>query len=361
MSYLAGPLTRGQIKKLMDPVRAQFLARETVLATAKAGAQGESASTSAKHAGAGHRPVLPAAVREKFLAVSKRVPEGFSLEYRPGLLGKARVHFVRKSGGVDSWRDCYVLQTHRATPPDDVWQGAEIFPQELSTDAEPDSAAAFAELPGELAREKSYSAFTRELKDHLYRHESLKLLACELLSETSRADEDEAAFRTRLAPRLDAKRTEARAGIEKSFATKIAGRAQTRLNTQRWQFFARMANMAWVVLDTIMSVLGRGLPGRRRSLDPAVRSVATERGQQSNAQLAVEQATHQIEQLTKERDEKLAALDAEYNPKGVRLETLELKPQKSDVDVSGVWLAWLPWRVSAQGAAEAAFELPGQS
>ena len=42
-----------------------------------------------------------------------------------------------------------------------------------ATDNAPDSQAHFAELPSELAREKSYPIFLRQLKDHLYRESVL--------------------------------------------------------------------------------------------------------------------------------------------------------------------------------------------
>ena len=66
--------------------------------------------------------------------------------------------------------------------------------------------------------------------------------------------------------------------------------AQTKVSTQRWQFFARLGTALWVIVDNIMSAMGKNLPGRRRSLDPAIRSMATETGQQSNAKALLENA-----------------------------------------------------------------------
>jgi hypothetical protein len=265
---------------------------------------------------------------------------------------------VRKSDNVDVWRECYVLQTIHDTLPDDIWNGAFVYPREIATEEHPDDRARFADLPSEFAREKSYSIFARHLRDHVYRDESLKLWKCASLDEVSRPDEDEDGFRSRLAPLLEQRLRAEREKLERSTADKLAkaeeeiGRAEARLRTQRWQFLARVGNVVWVVADTVMSALGKGLPGRRRSLNPALNSAVTERGQQSNAQLSVERAIKEKERLAQELDEELIGLEAELSPTSVRIEPIELKPQKSDIDVDNISLVWLPWRLDAAGAAE---------
>ena len=160
---------------------------------------------------------------------------------------------------------------------------------------------------------------------------------------------------------LDAKRAAERAKLEQAHAKKLADaedrlrRAQARLSTQRWQFFARLGGMAWVIVDTVMSALGKGLPGRRRSIDPAFRSVATERGQQSNAQISVESALKEKQSLEDQHQEQLKQLDASINSATVQIAPLELKPQKSDIEVDRVSLIWLPWRIDANGDATPAY------
>jgi hypothetical protein len=101
-----------------------------------------------------------------------------------------------------------------------------------------------------------------------------------------------------------------------------------------------------------MSALGKGLPGRRRSLNPALNSAVTERGQQSNAQLELEKAVQDRERLEQEFQESLAKLQTQFNPSNLKLEPVELKPQKSDIEVTKVSLVWLPWRIDANGRAE---------
>lgn len=365
MSYLCGPLTRGQIKTLMDPVRVRFGGQDSngSTPTLKAVDSGNGIRTTAENTGprqmaATTRPILPAAIGEQFMAVSERVPDGYQLEYRPGLLGRCKIHFVRKADGVDVWRDCHVLQTIHDTPPDDVWDGAFVYPQALATDAGPDDRARFAELPSELSREKSYNVFSRQLREHLYRTESLKLWRCAALGQTSQPGEEEEAFRARLTPLLDQRLRGERGKVEKAQAAKLAEaddkihRAQAHLSTQRWQFFARVGSVMWVVADTVLSAFGKNVPGRRRSLNPALNSAMTERGQQSKAQLNLDRAIQEKERLEQEFQEQLTRLEADFTASSLKLEPLEVKPQKSDIEVSKVVLAWLPWRIDTARHAE---------
>ncbi len=363
MSYLAGPLTRGQIKILMDPVRKSY-ATPRPGATEETGGKTRAAPGATTQASAAHRPILPASIREVFVAVHQRVPDGYSLEYRPGLLGEGKVHFVRKAEGVDVWRECCVLQTIQDAPPDDVWDGGDLFRRSLIIDESPDERGRFADLPAELARDKSYAVFGRQLKEHLYREATVELWRCPLLDETSQPNENEAEFRHRLGPMLQAKADAERETLRQAHARKLADaddrirRAEARLSTQRWQFFARLGGILWVVADTIMSVVGRGLPGRRRSLDPAFRSVATERGQQSNARIGLNKAIQDKQRLEQDYDDKLASLDASHNPNEITIDAIEMKPQKSDIEIDRVVLAWLPWRMDAVGAAQPVYALP---
>jgi hypothetical protein len=363
MSYLCGPLTRGQIRTLMDPLRTKY-ATSTIAggpsptdSPAADAPPGQPRATASRN----NRPILPASIRERFVAIRDRVPDGYQLQYRPGLLGKGKVHFVRKADGIDVWRECFVLQTIHDTPPDDVWDGAQVYPHDLATEDQPDERGQFGELPSELSRDKSYAVFARHLKEHFYREQELTLYECQLLGEISRPDETEDDFRSRLAPVLEARLRTELEKLEKNHTAKLADaqsqlqRARTRLSTQRWQFFTRLGGILWVAVDTVMSAVGRGLPGRRRSLDPAFRSVVTERGQQATAQESVDKALRDIERLKQEHQEKCSSLTASYRPSALQIESIELKPQKNDIEVDQVSLVWLPWRVDRTGAAESVY------
>src|SRR6185312_7554297 len=116
-------------------------------------------------------------------------------------------------------------------------------------------------------------------------------------------------------PTLNEQLVAEKAKLEDKYAPKLSKlevqvrTAQTKLSTQRWQFFARLGSALWVIVDNIMSAMGKNLPGRRRSLDPAIRSMATETGQQSNAKVLLESAQQEKNRLQQQRDDELKQLE----------------------------------------------------
>lgn len=355
LSYLCGPLTKSQIKTLMDPVRSTH-------AGAVASGTGESRDSSASDpAAGGNRPVVAAGIREKFYTITERIPDGYKLEYRPGLLGKGKVHFVHKADGIDVWQTWFLLQSIKDTPPDDIWHEAQVSSSAGDSDDAPDEQGHFADLPAELSREKSYSIFLKQLKDHLYREGALKLWRSEALETISKPEETEADFRNRVTPLLAAQLATKKLELEQSYAKKLAdanarvAKAQQRVSARKWQFFAKLGTMLWVVVDTVMSAMGKNMPGRRRSIDPAIRSVATETGYSSNAKSDLASEQQKLQLLEQERDAKNKELEVSLSVAGLMLDPFELKPQKGDIAADEVSLVWLPFRISPAGAAEPVF------
>jgi hypothetical protein len=358
MSYLRGPLTRDQIKTLMDPLRSRFA---TAANDAEQG--GAAATTPKAEKASSGRPILPAGIRDTFLPVVVRVPDGYRLEYRPGLVGSGKVHFTRASEGIDVWRECHLLQTMRETPPDDIWDGSEEFAERFAGETEPDASGTFAALPTELAREKSYGIFGRQLEEHLYREAKLELMRCELVDCSSKPGESKSDFQMRLEPLASTKRDAERRRLEKQYATKLASldsrikSAEARVNTQKWQLWTRISGVLWVLVETALRFMGHGRAGRPRSPEVAMRGMATERGQQVSAQAGLDKLLDEKKSLDTERDTAFAELDGKFDPKKLPLEVMVLKPRKSDVEVDRVSLVWLPFRVDGTGRAVAAYQL----
>jgi hypothetical protein len=359
MSYLRGPLTRDQIKTLMDPIRARFAM------PAAATEEGQEGGPATGTPGASsNRPILSAGIREVFLPMTQLLGEESQLEYRPALLGSAKVRFAQRAANIDEWREVHLLQKNLAAPPDDIWDDAPPSPERLAADAQPDDRGRFAELPGDLSRDKSYGIFRRQLAEHLYRRTALELWQCSLIDVCSQSGESESDFRKRIEPLAIAKRDAERARLEKQFATKLGNvearikSAEARVSSQKWQFWTRVTGLLWVALETVLRFMGYGRVGRPRSPEVAMRGMATERGQQATAQATLDKVLAEKQSLEVERDKTLADLDITYQPASLQLDKLAIKPRKTDIEIDGVALAWLPYRLNAEGAPTPLYELP---
>ena len=120
---------------------------------------------------------------------------GESLLYRPGLLGVARLHYAERKAGVDYWETLALVRRIEDAMPDEPWDASEPFDDGVpELDKAPEAGAEFDPLPAELARAKSYAAWTKAFKSFLYRERTLRVWNCPALKEWSRPLESERSF-----------------------------------------------------------------------------------------------------------------------------------------------------------------------
>lgn len=347
MSYLRGPLSRDQVKTLMDPLRPRFVPPEPA----------PSATTDAGGAATG-RPLAPEAAREGFAVATERIPRDAKLRYAPALWGHAKTHFVQsRSPGVDVWKEAHVLV--RIGPKhawSSLWSGSELRPEPIEIVERAEFEAVFDELPAELLDPKAYKRFATELKEHLYQTQRLELMSCSSLDEISQPDEPEAAFRARLADRCDAALKAELDKIETRFAPKRL-QAETKLKKkeqayqeQKSQFWSRLVGVVGAVFSVVVAAFaGKALSRRTTSSMSAARQAATEHGQANRAEAELAQARAELEELENQLDHDRVEAALKYDPSKIALETLAIAPRKGDLDIELVRLVWLPVVTDSNG------------
>ncbi|HVH17800.1 MAG TPA: DUF87 domain-containing protein, partial [Myxococcota bacterium] len=210
LSYLAGPLTREQIRTLpgaQAPVATPTPARVAPAAAASA-----------------ERLALPPEAGEAFLAPT-RAPSGTGrLVYRPALLGVAHVHYVDGKAGVDHWTRTLALAPLGESGGDSPWDGAVLRDAPApALAAQPEAGASFAAPPAEAARAQSYARWKSALAAHLYRSHALALFACPSPNRlVSRPGEGEVEFLARVRASGREARDLALARLRERYAPKLA-------------------------------------------------------------------------------------------------------------------------------------------
>ncbi len=365
LSYLAGPLTRAQISKLM----AERKAKTQATASASAAATAPLASSlpppptpSPQSPRASSRPLLSADVRQQFWPAASSVPQWAKLSYRPALLGRGRLHFVNNSEGVDVWRDFAVLQSFSGEPPQPMWGSADSIDKLPDLASDPAADATFAELPGALAQPKNYRTWKGDLEDYAYQRERLTRWRCALLDESSRPDETEADFHTRAGELVREKRDAARDRVLAKHQARTkrleeqVRRAEARVAEQKSRFWTRLLGMFWRVVE----VLGMAWMGRRSRKQLVTSTSAAQtmqsRRQSASATTQLEEAQHELEEAQRQQEDELAALDVDYQPAALKFEKTETAPRKADIDVDEVSLVWLPWWIDQGGTAHPAYQ-----
>ncbi|HXU30463.1 MAG TPA: ATP-binding protein, partial [Thermoanaerobaculia bacterium] len=246
MSYLRGPLTRQEIKRLMDPMKQAE--------GAAAGSNGGKAPVS--HPGAGlpsvasMAPVLPDGVPVAFLPVRGK-PEGIA--YRPALLGFAQIHYSDAKRGAESTEEVRLLTPFAAQAPwVDWYAGKDISVGADELEHEAVSGASFASLPGDAAKAKSYAAWEKDLADCLFRTRQVNLWQS-ALGLTSKPGESERDFRIRLADLGRERRDAEKAKLQEKYGTQLARiQEQIRRATEKKEREAAQSHGQW--LQTGLSV-----------------------------------------------------------------------------------------------------------
>src|SRR6185295_3187525 len=247
MSYLRGPLTRTQIKSLMEPLKAQAAAATPQAAAATAGASSQSPqrpatlspamtpaeSVTTEPAAGTQRPALPPGVSQYFIPVRGSGSAGTSLVYHPALLGVAEIGYS-DSKTIDMTQNLTLLTPLTSGPIAVDWgQASEIDLPVEDLDASPEASAQFAELPGSASKNKSYDSWQKDLATWIYRNQKLELLESPGLEVASNPGESERDFRVRLQQRAREQRDETAEKLRQKYAPKIAALAEKKRRAEQ--------------------------------------------------------------------------------------------------------------------------------
>jgi uncharacterized protein DUF87 len=360
MSYLRGPLTRAQIKQLMagrKPSAPAPARPADARGTAPAPAAAPVTAPAADRGGV--QPVLPPGVAQHFVPVRGSAPAGATLVYQPVVLGAATVHFADTKAGVDQSDEVIVTTpiTDAAVPVS--WEGATTLDIPVADlEANPGARADWAPLPSAAGKPKSYEGWSRDLAAWLYGQRRLELLRDPQSGAVSRPGESERDFRVRIREASRAERDERVEALRKKYAPKRAAleerlrraqQAQTRESEQATQ---RGVQAAISLGATILGgLLGRKTIsatniGRATTAARDAGRIFKERGDVTRAQETVAAVQQDLAALETEIQSEMAGLESRAETG--RLESLAIRPKKTDVRVRFCTLAWTPyWRDAA--------------
>jgi hypothetical protein len=379
MSYLRGPLTRSQIKLLMDPMkRPQAAVPAAPAAIAATAATGPAAAPppaapatlpAAAASPASARPVVPAEVPQLYVPVRGSGPQGSTLLYRPSLLGLVRINFVEAKRGVDVTRSLTAVTpiTEDVIPVD--WGNGRLV--ELAADdleKSPRDDSAFGELVAAAAKPKNYAAWTKELVAWLYAGQSLELFSSPRLKLVSRPGETERDFRVRLQQAAHESRDAAAEKLRQKYAPKTAA-LQERLRVAQQAVDREKAQAKQQQMQTAISfgatLLGAFVGRKAVSASNVGRATTAARGvsRSLKEKQDIERAGDTVETLKARLADleagfkgELAELETAWNLQMESLDRLAIKPKKANIAVQLLALAWAPhWR-DTQGTLQPAWE-----
>ncbi len=357
LSFLRGPLTGPEITRVMASKRSA--AAPTSAPTSPPSAAPAASAAVSSTSAAAARPAVPGDVTEYFLEGRSGHP---AAEYRPMVMGLAKLHFVDAKLGLDQWDTTAWLAPLGDDGKSVDWAAGAAHPDlKARLSKSPATGAAFADLPGAAMRAANYAAWGKSLTSHLYEQARAEVFFCDAIKLASAPGEDESQFRVRLAQSLREKRDEAVEALRRKVAPKLAtlqdrvARAEDKVQREQAQLSQQKMNTAVSVGAGILGALfGRkavsvGTIGRASSAARSASRIGRESQDVARADESLEVVRQRLADLQAESEAEIAALAASFEGEAVALRKVSVTPRKSDIAVGQLALVWVPWRKDADG------------
>ncbi|MDX1500179.1 MAG: DUF87 domain-containing protein [Woeseiaceae bacterium] len=348
MSYLAGPMTRDQIKALVGT-------REPATPAPAAGRQ--PAAKPLPAAAAVETPLLPPSIRQLYVPAS-----GDGIVYFPRLIAATDVAFTNARYNVDERRETTYLADFGDGPVAVDWDTAEPAPFPIEAlDKNPEPGAGFADLPRAATKPANYTQWEKELKRWIRQNVTIPLYRSKEHRLTSAAGESEGEFRARLQQAASEKRDQEIAKLRKRYASKTTTlenrllRAEQAIEREEQQSTQKKFDTA---ISFGTAILGAVLGRKKLSTTTASRmgtairkagSARKESGDVERAKQTADKVRAELAALNEQLEADIAALDTAYDAQAEELKEMPIRPKTTDITVPLVGLAWLPYRDVGDG------------
>ncbi len=358
MTYLRGPVSRNEIKKLMDPVRPRAASKQ-----ASAGDEDGFAPPGAASSSAGPRnttrPKLPDGVAEYFYAAVAGTDRN-ALCYKPALLRSAVAVFddtKRKISGKSSITLVNEIDQENNkvnwTKFFDIKKDIDLGTLDSSPEGDD---CEYEDLPGAAMKAKTYDSIAKDYIDWVYANHSMEVSFCSLLETYSNPGETAGDFRARMAQTAREQRDAAVGELKEKYGKKLKSledaitKALGRVEAQKAQASSAKLSTAIQIGSSLLgALLGRksGVSGAASMIKGSTVTSASRAWRESQdvaaAETELEKLKADYDALNKELEEEAKKLQDKYDPAGLALETTKLTPQKKNISTTATGILWLPY------------------
>jgi hypothetical protein len=285
------------------------------------------------------------------------------------IFGCGQVYFSDAKAGVDEKQDVALLCDLAEDAAAVDWESAaavELTDSDL--EKAPTSGAGFAPVPPAAAKAKNYAAWKKALADSLYRTQKLEVYKSPALGEVSKAGESQRDFRVRLQHAAREERDLRAEKLRQKYAPKIAAleerirRALQMVDKQTEQAtqskFQTMVSFGTTVLGAFLGrkALSAGTLGKATTAARGLGRSVKESQNAARAQENVEALRQQQADLDAQFQAELQDLDSKIDPLTEQLETLSIRPKKTNISIRLVGLVWMPYWQEPDGNTSIAWE-----
>ncbi len=302
LSYLKGPLTLNQI--------AQLTVKKTVPKAAI-------------------KPPQIVTDADEYYAVSSK-----SVRFIPKFYIQAKMHFVDAKNKIDVW------QNIKAAFNQDMSWNSKIDVGNIELRTTPEAGAVYDSLTTSLVQENA-------AKDLLYQNQTFDLYRAPECNLSSKCEESEGEFRARVAVALREKRDAEIAKVKERYQSKITSlqekmkKAQGQIEVkQQKSWMGKTHGLISFGAAVLSALMGRKSLSKAESTLKSAGRIAKESDDVSRAKESYQDLESQLEALQKEMEDALPPVT--IDPQKIELETISIRPKKSDISIEKIAILWWP-------------------
>lgn len=308
----------------------------------------------------GARGEVPTDIPQLYVPLRRPLPAGARVLYTPGLLGAARLHYVRRGAQVDLWTEVVLVAEFPTAGAPVRWEEATVL-EGLgpSLTQEPAAMAEHADLPPEAGSATSYVGWRRSFETFVYQQRPLTIYSCPAPKAVSRPGEEKGAFRGRLEQMRREQRDREVEKLRAKYAAEVQAireriqRAEEHLARETAERNRQAVQTTLSVGETLIGALfGRKRLSRRNveRAGAAMRRAGRTAGEFSDVARARETIAAQQAKLAALEQELAAALAGVQTAlPPLVLEEIVIPPRKNELVVTTFGIGWLPWAVQEPG------------
>jgi hypothetical protein len=342
LSYLRGPLSKPEIKKLMKE-KSKFL-KERIVEEGKNSIKEDSRISNKTTP----LPLISDKIKQYFLNNS---PYNEEVIFEPKILLKGKIRFYSESKRIDVKEEVFIkLPISKNTTEIDFEKGISTNDDVSLYDTKSPENAKFHSLPPFIEEMKSFKTVENAFKDSLRRTKRLDLYTCKKFKLLSKPKEDLSSFKVKIIELLREKKDEEVDKLKEKIGKKEE-RFQKKYNRLLEKLEKEETDIKTATTDSVLSLgasvlgvfLGRTKIGNLGSGATSLRRanrIFKEKKDVSLVKNQIEELTKEIKEIEWELSEKIEDISEKFDIDNYEIETLSLQPKKTNISNIYVSLLW---------------------
>ncbi|WP_121626507.1 ATP-binding protein [Poseidonibacter antarcticus] len=347
LSYLKGPISKDDIKKLMSEKIAKLKEKITPSNLTKKHIEKKETTSNSKSSNDYIKPIIPNIIEQKYSYYSQS--DEYSLQ--PYLLCSSSINFVNTTKNIDKKEDI-IYKIYLDKNIDEINFEEKEDVQNSIFEHKSRTNSSFYELPSFLQNEREIKSLQKEFSNYIYRNEKLNLFKNTSLKLTSKQDESLNDFRTRLQDKLNEKIDDEVEKLEERFEKtqksleKKLDKLYIKLEKEKEQASAKTTNTLISIGTSILgaffgnSILSKTNMTKVASSARGASSVLKERSDIKYVEADIQNLAKEIEELEEQLIEEIEEINKNYSISNYKIEEFSINLRRKDIYNTKIQILW---------------------